>query len=107
MEKEAIGLSSLGTVAKTIKGRIGGAFTTGAESAKDFGFLARTGEGISHAAHAAWENKGLAGKALGSYVKTKPLQAAAIGGGVLAAGYGAKKLLSSPQQPTYQNINYA
>jgi len=101
MEKEAIGIGSVGTVAKGIGSRIGKAFQGGVAGSTWMGAgrVGQLGAGLADAGKAAWQNKGLAGKAIGSYAKANPGQAAAIGGGALLAGYGAKKLLSSPQQP--------
>lgn len=109
MKKEAIGLGSLGTVAKGIGSRIAGAAGAagGVAKAMGGGRLSQLGAGLQEGAHAAWQNKGLAGKAIGSYAKANPMQAAGIGAGALAAGVGAKHLLSSPQpqQPAVVN-NY-
>ena len=109
MRKEAIGLAEMGGVIKNVGSQIGKAFTGGTAAAEKagLGHLSRVGEGVSRAGKEAWKNKGAVGEAVGGYVKANPGQAAALGAGTLAAGYGVKSLFSRPQQPTYQNVNYS
>ncbi len=89
--KEAVGLSSVGTVLKGVGKRVVGAGKGGADMAKSMGQggLAQAGAGLQEAGHALKSNASLVGRTVKSFAKSNPGQAAAIGGGAALTGAAA------------------